>query len=290
MVREDLKIIDDAVWHEVRARMDAATKIYIRDTNGNLWGRPGTGVESKYLLTGLGQCACCHRNITKLGGRVGSPGKRSVKHYYGCSYHANRGRTICGNDYLAPMEEANALVIDQIRSVLTPAAFDLTLDKALDLLARKKEEQADAPERLQAELRKLRKEVERFLLVIAEGKAPHSVVVEIKRREERLAAIQQELDTLATAQPSQSELRRLKEALRGRLERFDSLLLSDVALARQALRKLIPGRIEFRPVERDGSITTYAGHWLLPSSWAEISNWRPHGDSNPGYRRERAVS
>jgi len=40
--------------------------------------------------------------------------------------------------------------------------------------------------------------------------------------------------------------------------------VSDVPLARQALRKLIPGRIEFHPVERDGE----RGYHLL---WAIVT-------------------
>jgi hypothetical protein len=58
------------------------------------------------------------------------------------------------------------------------------------------------------------------------------------------------------------ELRRLKASFRDRLARFDELLLSDVPMARQALRKLIPGRIEFRPVERDGE-RGYDLRWSL---------------------------
>lgn len=49
VVREDLRIIDEALWDEVRDRMAEARKTYIRDTNGNLWGRPGTGMESDRL-------------------------------------------------------------------------------------------------------------------------------------------------------------------------------------------------------------------------------------------------
>ena len=260
--RKDLRIIDGALWAEVQARLTTAKKTYIRDTNGKLWGRPGVGVESKYLLTGFGRCGICERNITKLGGRVGSPGKRAVRHYYGCSYHANRGRTICANDYLAPMQAADAVVLERVRSVLTPAALDQTIDKALKLLAQRQHQQRDEPERLEAEARKLRREIERFLALVADGKAPASVLGEIKRREQRLAEVERELQTLTIEQPADGELRRLKASFRDRLARFDELLLSDVPMARQALRKLVPGRIEFRPVERDGE-RGYDLRWSL---------------------------
>jgi hypothetical protein len=61
-----------------------------------------------------------------------------------------------------------------------------------------------------------------------------------------------ELLSLRAEQPSERELGRVRKALRERLGLFDALLLSDVPLARQALRKLIPGRIEFQPFERAG--------------------------------------
>jgi hypothetical protein len=50
-VRKDLRIIPDALWHEAQAQIQAARTIYVRDTGGKLWGRPGSVQESRYLLT-----------------------------------------------------------------------------------------------------------------------------------------------------------------------------------------------------------------------------------------------
>lgn len=251
--RKDLRVIPEDLWRAVQDRLAAAKKTYLRDTRGKVWGRPGAGVESKYLLTGLGECAGCGRNITKLGGRIGSPGKRGVKHYYGCSYHATRGRTICSNAYLAPMEEADALVIEKIRGLTAPAWADYTVDRALKLLADRRRQRGDGPERLEAEARRLRKEIDRFLRAIAGGTAPASVIAEVARREARLAEIERERQELSVEAPSELEERRLRKSFREALGRFGDLLRSDVPLARQALRKVIAGRIEFRPEERDGA-------------------------------------
>ena len=130
------------------------------------------------------------------------------------------------------------------------------------VLAERQRSQRDEPERLEAEARKLRREIDRFLALVADGKAPGSVLTEIKRREQRLAEVDGELQTLRIETPPDGDLRRLKASFSERLARFDDLLLSDVPMARQALRKLIPGRIEFRPVERDGK-RGYDLRWSL---------------------------
>ena len=50
-------------------------------------------------------------------------------------------------------------------------------------------------QKLEADARKVRRELERFK-AIAEGRAPASVLAEIKRREARLGEIEQERQTL----------------------------------------------------------------------------------------------
>ena len=179
-------------------------------------------------------------------------GRRPI-YYYGCAYHQARGRTVCANDHRARMEEADAVVLNSVRSILTPAAIEYTVDRAISLLAETERERAHAPERLDVEARKLRKELDRFVRAIAGGTAPTSVLAEIARREARLVEIERERAALAVEVPSDFELRRLRRSLREKVAELDRHLRADVPAARQALRKLIPGRIEFRPVVDDGA-------------------------------------
>ena len=62
--------------------------------------------------------------------------------------------------------------------------------------------------------------------------------------------------------PTEADLKRLRIALRGRLAHFDQLMLSDIPVARQALRKLLVGRIAFQPEERDGA-RAYKLSWSI---------------------------
>ena len=285
--RDDLRIIPPDLEAAVRARLAATQKVYLKDTAGKVWGRPGLGVESKYLLTGFGQCVCGH-NITKLGGRWASPGKRAVRHYYGCSYHATRGRTICGNDVLVPMDRADALIIEQIGQLLTPAAADYTIDRALQLLAeqrrRGRADHRDGPKRLDAEARRLRQEIDRLVRAIAGGDAPASVVQAIRDAEMRLKQIEAEREALAPVDlPTEFEERQARRNARERIGRLDDLLRGDVAMARQTLRKIIAGRIEFIPRAHDGQ-RGYNLRWAVATSalmGGEISSWCREGESNP---------
>ena len=251
--RPDLRIIHDDLWGEVQARLASVRKTYLYDTNGARWGRPGMGAESKYLLTGLGTCGCCQANIAIIGGRTGSPGRRHPIYYYGCNHHKLRGSTVCGNDLRARMEEADALVLDKVRRFLTPEAIDFTIDEAMRLLAERKREHTDLPERLQADLRKERKQIERLVTAIANGDAPDAVMEKIRALQASVAAKEHELEGFTVKEPTELELKRLRRACCERLGRFDQLMVGDVSHARQALRKLLVERIAFRPVEAKGA-------------------------------------
>jgi hypothetical protein len=53
-------------------------------------------------------------------------------------------------------------------------------------------------------------------------------------------------------QVEDGELEKLKQAIIGRMGKFQELVYADVPLARQALRKLLAGPIKCTPVVRDG--------------------------------------
>ena len=252
----ELRIVPADLVKAVRERQDAVAKTYIRDNNGNLWGRPGMGRESRYLLTGLGRCACCGSNIAAFGGKVGSPGNRKTRHYYGCSYHHNRGLTVCENNHRERLEALDAAVLDVIeRQVLTPEAVTYTVEKAFEIIEQRLKEDPDRPKRIEGELAKLRKELARFMNLIADGKAPDSVLEQISDRENRIKALEAELQQLQSEAPSELDMRRIRKGLRERISRFRDLIRTDIPVARQALRKLLAEPLVFSPVVVDGRKT-----------------------------------
>jgi hypothetical protein len=69
--RPDLRIVPDDLWRAVQERLAAAKKTYLRDMKGAKWSRPGMGIESKYLLSGFGECGVLrpeHHEARRPGG------------------------------------------------------------------------------------------------------------------------------------------------------------------------------------------------------------------------------
>ncbi len=252
--RSDLRIIDAELWDKVQARLKAIRETYIRSNNGQLWGRPETGRESRYLLSGLAVCALCGSNITVVGGQ-----KRS-HYYYGCSYYQNRGCKVCANDTRARRDDVDAAVICAIERVaLTPEAIEAAVDRAIEMVESKLKETPSQVPKLEAELARVRRELDNFLALVAAGAAPASVVAEILKREEKIKSLEAELLRYhVPVQISPEVLRRYMNRVTQDLGRFKDLLYGDVAKARQLLRKLLRdanGRfapLRFTPVERDG--------------------------------------
>ncbi len=87
----------------------AAAEVYRQRTGGQAFGRPANGVESPYLLTGLGACAACGGSMAVLKRAHGPRGHRRQVPFYGCMTRHLRGDAICANALevrLADAEEA----------------------------------------------------------------------------------------------------------------------------------------------------------------------------------------
>ncbi len=75
--------------------------------------------------------------------------------------------------------------------------------------------------------------------LIADGKAPETVLAEVRRREERLEQLEREQQLVSQPLPDLGPVD-IRKLCGERLGRFQDLLLGDVPVARQALRKLLP--------------------------------------------------
>src|SRR5262249_24999326 len=218
--------------------------------NGQLWGRPGNGVESKYLLTGLAVCGVCGGGLIAHS-RSSGPRRRDA---YICSYYHLRGTTVCPTGVLLPMDDTNHAVLETFeQQVLNPKVIEVGLRYGLELLKPTPDSVVPRREALQADLAVLDQELARFAAAVAQGGDLPALVDAIKVREQRKRQLQEELAGLDGLQRvADIDLQQLQSELQARLADWQGLLTRQVPVARQIIKKLLSGRLVFRRRE-DGS-------------------------------------
>jgi site-specific DNA recombinase len=102
----DLRIVSDELWNRAHARLAELRAAYVRTNGGRLWGRPRSGVDAKYLLTGLAQCGCCNGSLIVKGRDY----RKGRKYAYACAYNHLRGRLLVA-------------IISKVRWILLTARF-----------------------------------------------------------------------------------------------------------------------------------------------------------------------
>lgn len=243
-----LRIIDEVLWNKVQKRLMAVRETYIRDNNGNLWGRPETGRESKYLLSGLTRCGCCGGNITVVGGQ------KHKHYYYGCSYNQNRGENACANNHRVKMPELDNAVIDAIKQLLTPEALDYVTDKAIEIIKKRQVQKPSELPNLKKDMRRIERELVNLVNVIEGGGVSSTVLEAISKKEARLAELTAEVNSY-TVPPLMDDLQlpRYRRLAHAKLKEFRGLLTTNVPKTRVVLRKLLRNTDgEFTPLQFDG--------------------------------------
>jgi site-specific DNA recombinase len=254
-----LRIVPESLWQAVQSRLTTSRQSYLRATNGRLWGRPGNGIESKYLLTGLAECGVCGGGLIVHSRATGF----RRKHSYLCSYYHLRGSTVCPTGVLLPMDETNRAVLETFeQEVLNPKVVEVSLRHGLELLKPTEDSMVPRREALQAELALLDQELARFTAAVAQGGDLPTLVAEIKTREQRKRQLLDELAGLEGLQRVASlDLQQLQAELQERLADWQELLTRQIPVARQILKKLLSGRITFR--HRDDGSYEFSGQATL---------------------------
>ena len=225
-----LRIVPDQIWDAAHARLGEARALYLRGTDGQLWGHPARGTESKYLLVGMTRCGVCGSGMSVRSRHHGK--RRSF--YYVCTAHHTRGRRVCANAHELPMEPTNAAVLDAVRDqVLSQAVVEAAIERAMDRLLTAQPA---------ADVAVLRHELTRLTTALATGAELPSVIEAIREREQRKTTLQRRVDAAdGLARLPHIDRRRLEPVLRARLEDWQGLLGRQVPQARQMLRKLVVG-------------------------------------------------
>jgi len=213
------------------------------------WGRPDQRKLGQYLLSNLVVCRECGGHISVVGG---------APRVYGCREYFSRAT--CNNHLTQRVAVVDAAFLACLqREVLTREGFGYAVACGVE---RVRERLAQEPERvhtLEQEKATLVRRCERLAAAIGDGQGPAALVREINKAEARIQEIEVELARLAAA-PSLTALDpgMLEEAVAAQLARFQDLIMSNVAVARQALKKLLLKPMVFTPVEAESGRLTYA--------------------------------
>lgn len=235
-----LQIIDDATWQEAQGRQHHARKVYLRGTNGQLYGRPTNGIESRYLLTGFTACGHCGGGIFVRSRPHGS----QRKFFYCCHVHRFRGPEACPEHLTLPIEDVDRAVLQAIeQDVLNAAVVTRALEIAIRQIRDSQEDPDRRREQLLKELRTTETELARFTQAIAAGGAVETIVAAMKEREAKRATLQTQVAMLDGTQADRFDAKQAEQELRSHLSDWTGLATRLPAQSRQILRKLLVNRI-----------------------------------------------
>lgn len=280
-----LQIVDDQLWSAVQGRFDKRKQF--KGSQGRL------GPPSRYLLTGFARCSECGGPMRVTNRKQGM---QTIK-VYSCSYHRDRGNSVCTNTVARPVEAVDELVVAQLEDeILTE---DIIVD-ALKLLrsrldARRRSEDGQIP-RLEEEIEKREREIATYMNAMLEADSqPKALVEKIASIEAQVSRMKARLDALREA-PSvlDMEVRRMEREARKRLRELKSLLRRNPNEARKLMETVLDGPLTFTPIQtKKGPRYEIRG----PVAFGELLGiegvhycGRPQRDSNPRYWRERPAS
>ncbi len=241
--RPALCIIEAPLWEAVQQRRQHAALIYLRHSSGKLWGKPANGVESGYLLTGMGLCACG----SGLTVRSRSHGRKRA-FFYVCRAALEKG-SVCDNRMHLPLAVTDSAILGYVEGVM------LHPDVVAEAIRRLTEPDPTTvpPDqqraRLQRELAQMERELANYDAAIAAGGAALDTVLKgVKLREQRRKELRDALARIErqTIEPP-LDLSALRPQIAALLADWRGLAAKHVGATRQLLRKLLATRITFSP-------------------------------------------
>jgi site-specific DNA recombinase len=247
----ELRIISPELWERTRERQRIVNEVY---------GRAGSGIHkassSVYLLTGFLKCALCGANLVIVAGK----GRKTIRKYYGCSEHFNRGA--CQNALTIRQDVIERNFFAELqRTVLTDDILDYTIAEVTRQIRAGRKHSPDAVAGMQLRKQLVEQELMRLAAAIAESGHSRFVLDAMAEREREVDQLTQRLQMLKQGNVEQHP-GSIREFVKTRLSDLLGLLNTDTARARAELAKhttairMIPER------SKDGQLLYVAeGGW-----------------------------
>lgn len=308
-----LRIIPDDLWSSVQARLKV--------TENKPWDT-ARGRKPRYLLSGLSLCAKC-------GGPMQASRRKSGQEIimaYGCSWHRERGDSVCDNSFKRPVREVDQQVIGWFQEKILREEVVLEVIRRLRCkILESNQVQQDEQPQLQKTIKSIEEKLRRLAEAIASTDSRPEVLVKmISEHEEEKRRLQIRLAALQEAPKMlDNEIEALEDEVRTRIAHLQELLSRHPEQARRILQTLLQGKLKFTPASTaqgkrylvEGTAAVGGALQVpLTSDAPDLDHGskrtptrrdcepglvdgdqdpycsRPQRDSNPRYSLERAVS
>ena len=249
----DLRIIPEALWQQVRTRLEANQTLYARSGvhgKNRSVGRPALrDIESASLLSGMARCKHCTGPIEALGRNY----SRRKGRYYGCSYHRKRGTVICQNAMRVQQDVLDQIVLKALSDVLDEQLLEEAVERALEKLRLGRDQQQTRQACIERELSQIEASEKHLIDAIARGDNMDPLLARLKSEESRKKELTVELTSLTrSAHRIELDTVRLKRDIRSRATDAQGLLQRQTSHARQILRKMLVKPLSYEVIEENG--------------------------------------
>jgi site-specific DNA recombinase len=241
---EALRIVSETQWRAAETRLRAARRDHQAATRGQVGGR-SRDVDSRYLLPGFARCAVCGDGLGVLSHEHAG----NLRIYrYGCVANHKRGENVCGNALKLPIERVDQAVLGELGGkVLRPAVVMAIVDGVLEAMR----PGADDVGRQRDELRRIEREIGRFVEAIAAGGPLASLVERLKAREQRRDELARSIAAREGLAVRRFDRKSIEQTARAHCDRWRQVLSGgDVQEGRGVLREVLEGPLRFTPDER----------------------------------------
>jgi len=251
--------------------------------------------NSPVLLTGIAVCSKCS------GRMMLRTGKHGRYRYYTCAGQATKGKAMCDGQSI-PLQSLDSLVIKTLGDIV------FTPDRVKKLIAELQSHESAASKRAKSGSLRLKKELNQTEKKIGNLYAAiESGIVELdsqlKGRINELKTQRENLirEIARSTQPLGIPKKLISnDNLETFCDGFKSQLAKGSPEFKKAYLKLFVDRVEVdiskKEIRMTGQKSAIIGALTAKrlndpkEVLTSVQEWRPHGDSNPGYRRERAMS
>jgi site-specific DNA recombinase len=249
--RQDLQIVSPDLWANVESRLELVRAAYGATEKARRPRGQAPELYSRHLLSGLIRCGVCGARITV---QASQRKKNGVVYRYGryrCSFHVNKGPSVCSNSMSIPQAALETVLVEKFRKALTPEMVDYLVRAANTALQTIVEATPQEVGPLEDEQKRISGELSNLIDFVVKGKTGSPrLQQEITAREQRLTELEGQIQRLREVSTPCPEIDRswVEEQVRQLVE----LLAGDPAGARREIQRHVE-ELQIEPAPEAGN-------------------------------------